>query len=70
MDWFRSLARLASLAARRGITPSQAPDAADMGTAFGLDASILSAGYSDFGPDDDEPAPSSWERRIVRRSSL
>jgi hypothetical protein len=67
MDWASGLSWLAALAT---VTIAPRPDdmdGADMGTAFGLDASIESAGHDDPG-DDHAPAP--WERRIVRRSHL
>lgn len=72
MNWSTGLSWLSALKARREARRSGEPDHADMGTAFGLDAS--------FGPIDDEPpmlhgsqaAPSSlpWEHRLTRRSSL
>ena len=71
MDWSSSLAWLASLAARSD-TRAESSDPADMGTAFGLDASMLSAGNSayDAAGRADDHALEPWERRIVRRSSL
>ena len=76
MDWSSGLAWWSALRSRRAAR-SQAADRADMGTAFGLDAS--------FGPADEDaraPGPSparstpqptarhAWEHRLVRRTGL
>ena len=71
MNWSDGLSWLAALQARRAQARSGELDRADMGTAFGLDAS--------FGPVDAEmaaarsgPAPATppWEHRLTRRSGL
>ncbi len=72
MNWANGLSWLSALKPGRAERPSDELDHADMGTAFGLDAS--------FGPVDDQPlmalgagpVPSSlpWEHRLTRRSSL
>jgi hypothetical protein len=71
MNWSSSIAWLAALAAPDH-PQLELSDPADMGTAFGLDASMLSAGdgaYEATGRPADQ-ALEPWERRIVRRSSL
>jgi hypothetical protein len=72
MNWANGVAWLSAWRDRQGDSRSSEPDRADMGTAFGLDAS--------FGPVDEPPPmargavaePSSlpWEHRLTRRSSL
>ena len=72
MNWHTGLSWLSALKAGRAERHPAEPDPADMGTAFGLDAS--------FGPVDAEaPLPCSpvaaqasppWEHRLTRRSSL
>lgn len=72
MDWSSGLAWWSALRSRRAAR-SQAADRADMGTAFGLDAS--------FGPADEDvraprPGPArstpqhAWEHRLIRRTGL
>ena len=69
MNWSSSLSWLGLLAARDEPHGAEA-DRADMGTAFGLDASMA--------PFDAEPPathgaaaqPMPWEHRLTRRSSL
>ena len=71
MDWST---RFAWLAAWRGLPVMDAADTdcADMGTAFGLDASFDRFAPPASPPDAAEPlSPSaSWEKRLVRRSGL
>ena len=72
MNWANGLAWVSALKAKRAERRSSESDHADMGTAFGLDAS--------FGPVDEPPPmalgalaePSSlpWEHRLTRRSGL
>jgi len=70
MNWSTGLSWLSALKARRAERRSNELDRADMGTAFGLDAS--------FGPADDSvprgpvppQVPPPWEHRLTRRSSL
>ena len=69
MNWANGWGWLAALKQRRAAPRFGEPDAADMGTAFGLDAS--------FGPVDAPPIPAGqpplrppWEHRLTRRSSL
>jgi hypothetical protein len=73
MNWSTGLSWLAALKLPAADRRADEADCADMGTAFGLDAS--------FGPAGDEPAmmgrdgmssPSSlpWEYRLTRRSGL
>jgi hypothetical protein len=45
-------------------------DCADMGTAFGLDASIDAAFPAQHGAGDEAVAPPAWQHRLVRRSGL
>jgi hypothetical protein len=68
MKWSSGLAFLSALRGRE-TTLDGDDDHADMGTAFGLDAS--------FGPVDAEPAAGAgevqaqpWEARLIRRSGL
>jgi hypothetical protein len=72
MNWSSSLAWLAALAARRERGFAET-DRGDMGTAFGLDASIGTGGDSTFANGSasaSSQALEPWERRIVRRSGL
>ncbi len=71
MDWSTGLSWLAALKARRDERFAHT-DRADMGTAYGLEASMLAA-------DDPQPelpatpaeaSAQPWARRIVRRSGL
>lgn len=72
MNWTDGLSWLSAFKPGHAERGADEPDRADMGTAFGLDAS--------FGPVDDQPpmvpgagpVPSSlpWEHRLTRRSSL
>ncbi|MES2226898.1 MAG: hypothetical protein V4540_03910 [Pseudomonadota bacterium] len=72
MNWSSGLSWLAALKAPLAERARDEADCADMGTAFGLDAS--------FGPVDDAPdeagreapagSPRPWEYRLTRRSSL
>ena len=70
MSWATSLSWWAGFRSPHGAAPHEA-DPAEMGTAFGLDAS--------FGPAEPEPAPRPdapaaapvpWEHRLTRRSCL
>lgn len=69
MSWGTSLSWLAAFKPSHATTPHEA-DPAEMGTAFGLDAS--------FGPAEPYPAPLPeaptaplpWEHRLTRRSCL
>lgn len=71
MDWSTSLSWLTSLKGRREGRDADT-DGGDMGTAFGLDASMIAHdepardGPAGAQPTSQEP----WERRIVRRSAL
>ncbi len=71
MDWSTGLSWLAALKARRDEHFAHT-DRADMGTAYGLDASMLAA--DDSQPEMPEAPPEAsaqpWGRRIVRRSGL
>jgi hypothetical protein len=70
MNWSSGLAWLAMLTARREQSFAET-DRGDMGTAFGLDASIGAAGDSSpSGSPEPSQGPEPWERRIVRRSGL
>lgn len=70
MNWANGLTWLSALKARRASRHVRGPDPAEMGTAFGLDAS--------FGPVESTPlratlpphATQPWEHRLTRRSSL
>ena len=64
MEW---TARLSWLSGTAQVDEPGDPDCADMGTAFGLDASFPPADAHDLC---DAPSPSSWERRLVRRWEL
>jgi hypothetical protein len=71
MDWSTGLSWLAALKARRDERFVHT-DLADMGTAYGLEASMLPA----VDPQPEAPAtpaeagPQPWEHRIIRRSGL
>ncbi|MEP7295041.1 MAG: hypothetical protein ABI702_02560 [Burkholderiales bacterium] len=71
MDWST---RFAWLAAWRGLPAMDAADTdrADMGTAFGLDASFDRFAAPASPPDVAEPpgAAPAWEKRLIRRSGL
>lgn len=61
LNWFRSMAT------RPDAASPTAPDPGDMGTAFGLDAS-MEALPRDTPPETPPPqADSPWSRRLVRR---
>jgi len=72
MNWANGLAWVSALTSRRAERRSDEPDHADMGTAFGLDAS--------FGPVNEpppmalgaraEPGSLPWAHRLTRRSGL
>lgn len=66
MNWSNRLSWLSALKVRPADGRSTEPDRADMGTAYGLDAS--------FGPAEppahENPLPPPWEHRLTRRSSL
>ena len=71
MNWSKGLSWLAALKARHELH-FQHTDRADMGTAFGLDASI---GVADEARDPapalaPEATPQPWEHRLIRRSGL
>ena len=68
MNWSAGLAWLAALATRREARGTPI-DHADMGTAFGLDASLVPAYESgqDAGPASDRRSRQPFERRVVRR---
>ena len=70
MDWSSGLAWLTTLTVRRPHRPADA-DHADMGTAFGLDASLMPAGdcAGDAHPAHAARAREPFERRVVRRFS-
>ena len=70
MNWFTGLVWLAARATR--VAPADdADDRGDMGTAFGLDASIAPWDASDEpGDAASAEAASSLARRIVRRSAF
>jgi len=69
MSWHSSLSWLAALFSLRGARRAREPDHGDMGTAFGLDASL---DFGDFERSGELPALESerWEHRLIRRSSL
>ncbi len=71
MNWSERFAWLAALRAHPRPRPAET-DRADMGTAFGLDASFdASAGHESLPAHTLPPAaPSSFENRLVRRSRL
>ena len=72
MNWSHPISWLSALMKRRTVSRAGETDCADMGTAFGLDAS--------FGPVDGEPPvvgdaratqpPRPWEHRLTRRVGL
>ena len=70
MDWSSGLAWLTTLTARRAQRPAEL-DHADMGTAFGLDASLMPPG--DWALDAHASGATRvrepFERRVVRRFS-
>ena len=71
MNWSTGLSWLAALKARRAARSGD-DDRGDMGTAFGLDASMApgddgrAAGRHSLPP----PSATPWEHRLTRRSSL
>jgi hypothetical protein len=68
MNWSAGLAWLAGLA-RRPRKPSAEDDRAGMGTAFGLDASMMPADSGiDYIASSQPPKP--WEHRLTRRTRL
>ncbi|CAN5492897.1 hypothetical protein BH11PSE9_BH11PSE9_33710 [soil metagenome] len=56
MNLTNSIEWLASLARQRAPGGTDEPDFADMGTAFGLDASLMALGAAD-GPENADAAP-------------
>ena len=65
MSLIPGLTWLTSMAARRSETDDEAPDPADMGTAFGLDASM--EGEPAKPPPKSDPAAKPAADRLVRR---
>ncbi len=72
MNWSTGLSWLAALKTPSGGLSADEADCADMGTAFGLDASFGPVGDEPRRADDAASAASSlpWEYRLTRRSSL
>lgn len=71
MKWSIPMAWLSALSMRRARPHPGDVDGADMGTAFGLDASL--GPVEEFQPAADatrEPAPLPWEHRLTRRVGL
>ncbi|HZT56320.1 MAG TPA: hypothetical protein VFA35_08850 [Burkholderiaceae bacterium] len=72
MNWAHGFSWLAALTAPRG--EQHAHDCAEMGTAFGLEASMDEHPAGEPEPGCRAPAPASpaeaWQRRVVRRSGL
>ena len=66
MDWSSGLSWLSTLAARRAQRFAET-DRGDMGTAFGLDASMVAL---DALPGPQPLGQERWERRVIRRSDL
>lgn len=58
---------LTSRAARRASAADASPDPADMGTAFGLDASMAPLSDTKAGPPDQPEPRAPWSQRVVRR---
>jgi hypothetical protein len=69
MNWTPGLSWLAALRARRAAHKA-AKDGADMGTAFGLDASMTGPLDLDTVRPGPPPTATALERRLVRRSGL
>ena len=69
MNWSARLAWLATLRPLRRRRSAEI-DHGDMGTAFGLDASLQTLGPTDELDDSPPPAPTHWESRLIRRSGL
>ena len=67
MNWTAGLAWLSTLNPDQEALDVDEPDRADMGTAFGLDAS-MSTEYAAALPG--APEPTVWERRLAGRSRL
>jgi hypothetical protein len=68
MNWLAGLAWLSALNPRHDADPSD-DDRGDMGTAFGLDASLSSLA-DELGPAPAQPGPGHWEYRLTRRLGL
>jgi hypothetical protein len=71
MNWATGLSWLAALKPPHGPTSDEA-DPADMGTAFGLDASFGPVDAAAPGAEPDTPSAPRvpWEHRLTRRSCL
>lgn len=70
MDWSAGFSWWSSLRRERGPGPNDT-DRADMGTAFGLDASFDNLDLPTASADASPPAIATpWESRLVRRSGL
>jgi len=73
MNWSTGLSWLAALKVPQSEPLCDEADCADMGTAFGLDASLGPAGDEPAATGDGASCPSSslpWEHRLTRRSCL
>ena len=72
MNWAKGFSWWSALCARRAEQSVAEHDHGDMGTAFGLDASLGPIDESPPMARDAFPAPSPlpWEHRLTRRSSL
>lgn len=69
MDWSAGFSWWPALRRQRG-SESDGADRADMGTAFGLDASFDSADPPPLHDAAPQAAAMPWESRLVRRSGL
>jgi hypothetical protein len=69
MDWSATFSWW-SVLRRHGGGRSGDADRADMGTAFGLDASFDAFAPSGFDREAASPAAEPWEKRLIRRSGL
>ncbi len=72
MNWAKGISWLSALTPRQADGHAGEIDPADMGTAFGLDASFAAAADYPLMLSSDPAAPGSfpWEHRLTRRSGL
>ena len=70
MNWSTGLSWLTALAAPLAAAPDGDDDRAGMGTAFGLDASLVDDDSQAWRSGSEPAATLPWEHRLTRRSGL